>query len=115
MASFTVTPSELKAKAENLRESNACLKNQLGNLDEQEASLSSMWEGEAKKAFENAFKNDRVQMDNFYNLIERYCAALEAIAAKYNQAESSNISIASSRNNGSSAGGGYGGGGGGAW
>jgi uncharacterized membrane protein len=31
------------------------------------------------------------------------------------KAESSNISIASSRNNGSSVGGGYGGGGGGAW
>jgi WXG100 family type VII secretion target len=97
MAAFTVTSSELRTKASSLRESNAQFKTQTGNLDEQEGSLLSMWEGEAKTAFDNAYKSDRAQMDNFYNLIEQYCVALETIAAKYDQAESANVSTASQR------------------
>jgi WXG100 family type VII secretion target len=97
MAAFTVTSSELRTKASSLRESNAQFKTQTGNLDEQEGSLLSMWEGEAKTAFDNAYKSDRTQMDNFYNLIEQYCVALETIAEKYDQAEAANVSTASQR------------------
>jgi WXG100 family type VII secretion target len=97
MAAFTVTSSQLRSKASTLREYNAQFKNQMGNLDTQEGSLMSMWEGEAKNAFNVAFKNDRAQMDNFYNLIEQYCVALENIAAKYDQAEAANVSTASQR------------------
>jgi WXG100 family type VII secretion target len=97
MASFQVTSSELKTKASELRQINAQFKSQLANLDDQEGTLIAMWEGEAKEAFNSAFKSDRVQMDNFYNLIEQYCVALENIAAKYNQAEAVNTSTASTR------------------
>ena len=97
MAAFQVTASELKTKAGNLRDMNAQFKTQVSNLETQEQSLASMWEGEAKNAFRTAFNNDRAQMDNFYNLIEQYCVALESIAAKYELAEAQNVSTASAR------------------
>lgn len=97
MAAFQVTSSQLKAKAGELRDLNNQFKTQKGNLETQESSLMSMWEGEAKNAFDTAFKNDAAQMDNFYNLIEQYCAALENIASKYDMAEAQNVSTAQSR------------------
>ncbi len=98
MAAFQVTASELRTKAGELRDMNAQFKTQVGNLESQEQSLASMWEGEAKTAFHTAFNNDKVQMDNFYNLIEQYCAALENIATQYEMAEMQNVNTASTRN-----------------
>lgn len=98
MAAFQVTSSQLKAKAGELRNLNGQFKTQVGNLESQEGSLASMWEGEAKNAFDAAFKSDKGQMDNFYNLIEQYCVALENIAAKYDMAEAQNVSTATTRN-----------------
>ncbi len=97
MAAFTVTSSELKAKANELRNLNAQFKTQVGNLESQEGNLVTMWEGEARNAFDTAFKNDKGQMDNFYNLIEQYCVALENIATKYDMAEAQNVATAQAR------------------
>lgn len=97
MAAFQVTSRELKTKASELRDLNGQFKTQAGNLETQESSLVSMWEGEARNAFHLAFKNDKSQMDNFYNLIEQYCVALENIAAKYDMAEAQNVATAQSR------------------
>lgn len=97
MAAFTVTASQLKTAASELRALNGQFKSTVGSLETQEGSLASMWEGEAKDAFHNAFINDKGQMDNFYNLIDQYCSALENIADKYSQAEQQNLSTAQSR------------------
>lgn len=97
MAEFTVTPSELKNKATELQKLNAQLKTKIGELEQAEGSLSNMWEGEAHDAFTAAFKRDKVQMDNFYNAIEKYVSALNQIAARYESAESRNVSTASSK------------------
>lgn len=98
MAAFQVTSSQLKSKATELRNLNSQFKAQVGNLESQEGNLVSMWEGEARNAFDTAFKNDKGWMDNFYNLIEQYCVALETIAAKYDTAEAQNVTTASTRN-----------------
>lgn len=98
MAAFQVTSRELKAKANELRDLDAQFKTQVGNLESQEGSLITMWEGEARNKFDMAFKNDKAQMDNFYNLIQQYCTALDNIAAKYDMAEARNVSTAQSRN-----------------
>ena len=98
MAGFQVTASQLKAKAGELRELNSQFKTQVGNLENQEQSLCSMWEGDSKNAFHTAFNNDKTQMNNFYNLIIQYCASLESIASQYEMAEAKNVSIASTRN-----------------
>ena len=95
--SFTVTPTALRGKASDLRGKNNNLKAQIENLQTEEASLNSMWDGEANDAFHAAFSNDINQMTAFYNAVENYCTALEQIAQQYDTAEQKNQSIASRR------------------
>lgn len=97
MALIRVTASELKTKASELKDLNGRFKSQVGSLESQEQTLVSMWEGEARDAFNTAFNSDKTQMNNFYNLINQYCSALELIAAKYDMAEMQNVSTASTR------------------
>lgn len=97
MGLIQVSAAELRAKAAELRDLDSQFKTQVGNLESQEQVLVSMWEGEARDAFNTAFNNDKTQMDNFYNLIEQYCAALENIATKYEIAESQNAQTAGTR------------------
>ena len=98
MGVIRVTAAELKAKAEELAGLNANLKTNVGDLEACEQNLASMWDGEAKEAFHQAFSNDKIQMTNFSTLIDKYVATLQAIAAKYQQAENTNVSTASTRN-----------------
>lgn len=97
MSDFVVSVNDLKAKVDSLRQLNGQFKNQVGELEATEANLNGMWEGEAKKTFDAAFKTDKVQMDNFYNAVEVYAQRLEAIAGRYAQAEATNLSIALER------------------
>ena len=97
MALIRVTAAQLRAQAEVLRNTNSNFKTQVSNLENQELSLKSMWEGEANDAFHAAFSRDKVQMDNFFNAIQQYAAVLENIAAKYEQAEQTNTSTATTR------------------
>lgn len=97
MAAFRVTASELKTKAGTLREYNSNFKTQVQGLAEQETSLVGMWEGEARDAFDKAFQNDKMQMENFSKLVDTYCEALELIASKYELAEAQNLGTAQTR------------------
>ncbi|MDO4617063.1 MAG: WXG100 family type VII secretion target [Lachnospiraceae bacterium] len=97
MSDFRVSISELTTKVTSLRELNAQFKSQVSEMESVEGNLNSMWEGEAKNAFHTAFQSDKGQMDNFYSIIESYAERLEAIAARYAQAEARNVEIASER------------------
>ncbi len=97
MALIQVTAQELRSKAGELRNLNSTFKNQVGTLESQEQALVGMWEGEARDAFNTAFNNDKAQMDNFYQLVDQYCTALETIATKYEQAEAQNTNTAATR------------------
>lgn len=98
MSQFQVTASELNRQAESLTQLNQNLQSQITILENTEASLASMWEGEAKNAFHNAFQNDKAKMQNFKTAIDQYVAALQNIAAKYAQAEAANVNTAATRN-----------------
>lgn len=97
MSDFTVSINDLKTKVDTLRQLNAQFKSQVGELEATEANLQGMWEGEARDTFDQAFRSDKIQMDNFYNAVEVYAQRLEAIAARYAQAEATNVEIASER------------------
>lgn len=97
MAFFQVTSSELRNKASRLQELNGQFKTKASELQEKESALCSMWEGEAKNVFHQAFINDRQQMDAFYGLIAQYVQALLEIAARYEEAEARNREIAAAR------------------
>lgn len=97
MAEITVTFEELKNKAAALRQLNANFKKAVEDMTQYENSLVGMWDGQAKEAFHKAYNNDKAQMETFYQVIEQYCVALENNAAKYEQIESKNLTIASDR------------------
>lgn len=98
MALIRVTAAQLRAKAEELTGLNNNLKTNVSELESCEQNLSSMWEGQAKDAFHQAFNNDKIQMTNFSTLIEKYVYTLQTIAVKYEQAENVNTETASTRN-----------------
>lgn len=97
MAEFNVTASQLNAKADELKQINATYKAKVNALEETEAALAAMWEGEAKEAFRNAFKRDKTNMNNFYAAIELYVSVLQQIAAEYAKAEATNTQTAGQR------------------
>lgn len=97
MSQIQVTSSLLKAKAEELNAQNAQLKTQIEHLEETEATLRSMYEGESSNAFHSAFTRDKTQMMNFYNAIQQYVQVLQNVAARYAKAESQNVELATVR------------------
>lgn len=97
MSFFEVTSSEIRAKAGLLSDLNGQFRTKATDLENKEQSLCSMWEGEAKNTFHQAFMRDKSQMDVFNQLIDRYVEALLEIAAKYEEAERRAMELASAR------------------
>ena len=52
---------------------------------------------EAKEAFNSAFIKDKSTMDAFKSAIDQYVQALLVIAARYEEAEKKNVSVAATR------------------
>ena len=97
MGMIQVTASELRNRAEGLQNLNAQFKSKASDLEAKEVALCSMWEGQTKTAFHNAFARDRQQMDAFHGLLGQYVQALYEIASAYEQAEARNTEIAAAR------------------
>ncbi len=98
MAEFKVTSQELSRGAQELEQMNAQLRQKLEQLETEEATLGSMYEGAAKDAFHSNFSNGLTQMHAFAQTVQEYAAALQEIASVYTQAEQQNIDIAQRRN-----------------
>ncbi len=95
MATMMVSSAQLRNRAEEIAQLNEQFKAQVNSLAEKEASLRTMYEGDAATAFRTAFERNKIQMDNFFNCIARYAAVLQEIAARIELAEQQNQSIAS--------------------
>lgn len=95
--SITVNITTVKNKSGELKALNSSFKKQVEELRTTESALNSMWEGQAKEEFHNAFHKDITQMTNFYNAIEKYVQSLNQIALKYETAERKNVSTATQR------------------
>lgn len=96
-AIITVTTSNLSDRAAELQQLNQAFRVMVDNLAATEAALNSMWEGEAREAFRKVFEEDKVQLVNFANLIEKYALVLLTIADNYRKAEETNTNIALTR------------------
>ncbi len=97
MAEIRVSSSQLKSEAEALLDLASRLKSAITALENDEANLNGMWEGEANTAFHNAFISDKDQMNAFNELVIKFATTLTQIAAKYESAESKNVDIANTR------------------
>lgn len=97
MSFIQVTSTELKSKAEELLGLNSKFQSEIENLMSCQSNLNTMWEGEAKDAFDSAFMRDKGNMDSFKSAMDQYIQALQVIAARYEEAEKKNVSTANSR------------------
>lgn len=97
MSFYQVTSSELRNRAEEMRNLNSRFKSEEETLRGSEESLKAMWEGEANEAFHSAFVHDASSMDMFYEAVEQYIAALLVIAERYEIAERKNAELARNR------------------
>lgn len=97
MAEIRVTAAQLRQKAQTLIQLSNSLNTQISVLQQSEASVSSMWEGEAKNAFHNAFIHDKQEMTEFKQAIDKYAQALLQIAQSYERAEQQNTQTATTR------------------
>lgn len=95
--SIQVTTATLTNKANELKSLNSRFKTQVENLKSAENALNSMWDGESNDAFHKAFNQDVIQMNNFYNAIEKYVTSLNEIVKQYEKAEKANLSTATTR------------------
>lgn len=96
MAQIMVTSATLRNKKQELQQLNKKLKAELGNMETTVGTLKQSWTGEAHDAFYNQFNKDKIQVNNFYNAIEKYCTSLDEMIRKYEQTEAKNKQIAKS-------------------
>lgn len=97
MAMVRITAAQVRQKVSELRNLDSQFKAKADSLSASEESIAAKWDGDAKAAFRNSFQKDRVNMDNFYKVIEQYCATLENIANRMEQADANSAQIAAQR------------------
>ncbi len=97
MATMMISSTQLRSRARELEDLNKQFDTQVRALEEKEQALKSMYEGEAATEFHNAFSQDKIQMNNFFNCIARYIAVLEKIAERMERAERENRDTARRR------------------
>ena len=94
MSFIEVTSEELKNKALELQGLNSRYQAEIESISNCQNNLNSMWEGEAKEAFNQAFMKNRVTLDSFKMAIDSYIQVLNAIAVRYEETEKRNIAMA---------------------
>ena len=98
MAEIRVTASQIKSQAENLQHLNEQFRAKVEEMSGLEETLASSWDGEAKEAFRNAFRNtDMPKWDSFAKVIDQFVQAMMTIYDKYVTAEQTAHTIASQR------------------
>ena len=97
MSFYQIDSNNLRSGKDELISLNERFRQEKENLESCEQNLGGMWEGEANEHFHNTFVKNASQLEIFYNLINRYCEALEVIAARYELAENKNLSVAGKR------------------
>ena len=96
-ATFRVSTAQLIQQAQELQTLNERFKAEVTAMTEKEEALSSMWEGEARNAFHNAYATDAEKFANFYNGIVRFIQALSDVAQNSQKAEAQAAAIATTR------------------
>lgn len=90
---ITVTPQELRKKAEELRVYNESYKRQLQEMVAIKNALNLKWEGSAKVVFNEKFEERATLFDSFYTAIQGYVSVLLNIAERYENVERRNASL----------------------
>lgn len=102
MSEILVSPSEIRNKAEQLKNLNNSFRHEVEKMIGYQQSLNSMWEGEAKEAFNRAFQTDRSKWESFAKNIDDFVTKILIIVTTWENAEKQAVQIASTRSSGGS-------------
>ena len=91
MSFYQINSRVLRTKKEELMSMVSMFKKEKEELCQKEATLRSMWEGEANESFHNAFVRNAGQMEAFIGTILKYVNVIETIADRYDAAEQRNV------------------------
>lgn len=97
MAEIKVTPKELRNKAAELKNLNAKFRSEVEKMVGYRNQLDSMWDGDARQAFDKAFDTDKNKWDTFAKNIDDYVQKMIETAETYETAEQNNLQTASTR------------------
>ena len=97
MSRVNVKPQELINGCQELSQLNSEFRLAIEELEQSEARLNGMWDGEANDTFHNAFISDKEQMNVFSQEIDKYSNVLRDIANRYIKAEAQNADMAKTR------------------
>ena len=98
MAEIKVTPKELRNKAQEMANFNKQFRSEVEKMIGYRTELDSMWDGEARAAFDKAFDTDKGKWDIFARNIDDYVQKMLETAETYETAEENAIITASTRN-----------------
>lgn len=88
------SPKQMQDTAEALSGLAESYKKAIEELTTCEQQLRSRWEGASNQAFQQAFNNDKVSLDQFYTVVSKYVQSLQTAASNYDTAEKNAVVIA---------------------
>jgi WXG100 family type VII secretion target len=95
MAEIVVkSSSDIQGIIDNLRNLNTEFRKKADDVNTEQTALTSKWEGDASTAFQDHFKREYPNFENFAQVIDEYVVGLEQILQEYEQAEGANITVA---------------------
>lgn len=94
MSEIIVSANELTKKKEELSTLKKTFEGQIKKLEAESKSLNSMWDGEAKKAYQNSMNIDIGKLMAFLKVLIEIIGILEAIIALYRKMEQKNSALA---------------------
>ena len=90
-----VDSAGMKAKGVQIGEHSANLSSQISSLSNQVEELMQIWKGEAANTFNEACKEQIVNLNNFESLVHEMSEKIVAGANTFNQTEEDNVSAVS--------------------
>ena len=92
---YVAGSSSLQQVIDDLTRLNQDFRTKAADIDSEHSQLVTKWEGDASDAFENHYRAERSNFENFATAIDEYIAGLREILSSYENAESRNVQIGS--------------------
>ncbi len=95
MASIVVRSSaDIQQIIDQLTQLNRDFRNKATDINQEQTTLTTKWEGNASTAFQDNFKREYPNFENFATAIDEYIEGLKQILDEYERAEEMNKQIA---------------------
>lgn len=94
MSEIIVSANELTKNKEELSTLKKTFEGQIRKLEAESKSLNSMWDGEAKRAYQTSMGADIAKLMAFLKVLVEIIAILETIISLYRKMEQKNSALA---------------------